>query len=85
MPARACSSAASAQKRWKRSSTSGACGIFTRGLRGRVLRQGRLEAPRPEKSRRAREAERLCRTYAVIGSNGVVITVGYRYRRVARD
>lgn len=33
----------------------------------------------------AREAERLCRTYAVIGSNGVVITVGYRYRRVARD
>jgi hypothetical protein len=33
----------------------------------------------------AREAERLCRTYAVIGSNRVVITVGYRYRRVARD
>jgi hypothetical protein len=39
----------------------------------------------PEKSRRAREAERLCRTYAVIGSNGVLIAVGYRYRRVARD
>jgi hypothetical protein len=33
----------------------------------------------------AREAERLRRTYAVIGSNGVVITVGYRYPRVARD
>jgi hypothetical protein len=32
----------------------------------------------------AREAERLCRTYAVLGSNGVVITVGHRYRRVTR-
>ncbi len=32
----------------------------------------------------AREAERLCRTYAVVGSNGVVITVGHRYRRIPR-
>jgi hypothetical protein len=31
------------------------------------------------------EAERLCRTYAIVGSNGVVITVGHRYRRVERD
>jgi hypothetical protein len=31
-----------------------------------------------------REAERLCRTYAVVGANGVVITVGYRYRRILR-
>jgi hypothetical protein len=32
----------------------------------------------------AREAERLCRTYAVLGSNGVVITVGHRWRRIPR-
>jgi hypothetical protein len=32
----------------------------------------------------AREAERLTRTYAIVGSNGVVITVGHRYRRVTR-
>jgi hypothetical protein len=33
----------------------------------------------------AREVERLTRTYAIVGSNGVVITVGHRYRRVASD
>ncbi len=33
----------------------------------------------------AREVKRLTRTYAVVGSNGVVITVGHRYRRVASD
>jgi len=32
----------------------------------------------------AREAERLRRTYAIVGSNGVVVTVGHRYRRVTR-
>jgi hypothetical protein len=31
-----------------------------------------------------REAERLVRTYAVLGGNGIVITVGHRYRRVRR-
>jgi hypothetical protein len=31
----------------------------------------------------AREAGKLTRTYAIMGSNGVVITVGHRYRRVA--
>jgi hypothetical protein len=30
----------------------------------------------------AREVEKLTRTYAIMGSNGVVITVGHRYRRV---
>ena len=30
----------------------------------------------------ARDAEKLIRTYAIMGSNGVVITVGHRYRRV---
>jgi hypothetical protein len=33
----------------------------------------------------AREAERLTGTYAIIGSNGVVITIGHRYRRVTLD
>jgi len=32
----------------------------------------------------AREAERLCRTYAVLGRDGAVVTVGHRYRRVPR-
>ena len=32
----------------------------------------------------AQEAERLCRTYAILGSNGVVVTVGHRYRRISR-
>ena len=32
----------------------------------------------------AREAERLCRTYAVLGSDGAVVTVGHRYRRFPR-
>jgi hypothetical protein len=31
-----------------------------------------------------REAERLCRTYAVLGRDGAVVTVGHRYRRVPR-
>ena len=30
----------------------------------------------------AREADRLRRTYAIIGSDGTIITVGHRYRRV---
>jgi len=42
----------------------------------------RLSRAAPEA---AREAEKLTRTYAIMGSNGVVITVGHRYRRVERD
>lgn len=30
------------------------------------------------------EAARLARTYAVLGSDGEVITVGHRYRRIPR-
>jgi Domain of unknown function (DUF4258) len=41
----------------------------------------RLENDRPAS---AREAGRLSRTYAVIGSDGTVITVGHRYRRLRR-
>ena len=33
----------------------------------------------------AKEAERLTRTYAILGSDGDVITVGHRYRRITRD
>ena len=32
----------------------------------------------------AREADRLCRTYAVIGSDGAVVTVGHRFQRIPR-
>jgi hypothetical protein len=32
----------------------------------------------------AREVERLFKTYAVVGGNGVVITVGHRYQRIQR-
>jgi hypothetical protein len=32
----------------------------------------------------AREAERFIRTYAVLGADGVVVTVGHRYRRLKR-
>ena len=32
----------------------------------------------------AKEAERLRRTYAILGSDGTVITVGHRYRRIPR-
>ena len=33
----------------------------------------------------ARTADRLVRTYAIVGSDGAVITVGARYRRMPRD
>ena len=32
----------------------------------------------------AREAARLRRTYAVVGSDGLIITVGHRFRRIPR-
>ena len=33
----------------------------------------------------ARDAERLCKSYAILGSDGTVITVGHRYRRIPRS
>jgi hypothetical protein len=30
------------------------------------------------------QAERICKSYAVLGSDGIVITVGHRYRRIPR-
>lgn len=35
-------------------------------------------------SKVARKAERFFRTYAILGGNGLVITVGHRYRRIQR-
>jgi hypothetical protein len=32
----------------------------------------------------AAEAERICNSYAILGSDGTVITVGHRYRRIPR-
>jgi sigma54-dependent transcription regulator len=32
----------------------------------------------------AQEADRLCRTYAILGSDGGVSTVGHRFRRLPR-
>jgi hypothetical protein len=32
----------------------------------------------------AAEAERIARSYAIVGSDGTVITVGHRYRRIPR-
>jgi hypothetical protein len=60
--------------------------------RSRHLRQGGRELVFFDKKAKAhlaranpdaaREADRLIRAYAVVGANGVVITVGHRYRRV---
>lgn len=33
----------------------------------------------------AREADRVCKTYAILESDGTVITVGHRYRRIPRS
>jgi hypothetical protein len=33
----------------------------------------------------AAEADRLVRRYAIVGSDGTVITVGHRYRRITRE
>lgn len=30
------------------------------------------------------EADRLCKSYAIVESDGLVITVGHRYRRIPR-
>ena len=49
--------------------------FFDKAARARLLR---------EEPAAAREAERLCRTYAVVGRDGAVVTVGHRYRRVPR-
>lgn len=50
--------------------------FFDKAARTRLARQNPAAG---------REAERLRRTYAILGSDGAVITVGHRYRRIPRD
>lgn len=50
--------------------------FFDKAARARLVRQNPTAA---------REAERLRRTYVILGSDGAVITVGHRYRRIPRD
>jgi hypothetical protein len=60
--------------------------------RVRYLRQGGRQVVFFDKKAKAqlaqadaeavRETEKLTRTYAIMGSNGVVITVGHRFRRL---
>lgn len=49
--------------------------FFDKAARTRLARHNPLVA---------KEAERLRRTYAILGSDGTVITVGHRYRRIPR-
>ena len=49
--------------------------FFDKGAKARLARANAVAA---------REAEKLTRTYAIMGSNGVVITVGHRYQRIPR-
>lgn len=49
--------------------------FFDKAARARMARLNPLVA---------KEAGRLRRTYAILGSDGTVITVGHRYRRIPR-
>ena len=50
--------------------------FFDKRARVRLVRAGVLPGS---------EADRACKSYAILESDGVVITVGHRYRRVTRD
>ena len=50
--------------------------FFDRKSRERLARESVLAAG---------EATRVCNSYAVVGSDGTVVTVGHRLRRVQRD
>jgi hypothetical protein len=49
--------------------------FFDKRARARLAKAGLARYP---------QAERLCRSYAVLSSDGIVITVGHRYRRIPR-
>ena len=49
--------------------------FFDKRARARLAKAGLV---------RVAQAERLCKSYAVLSSEGIVITVGHRYRRVPR-
>jgi len=53
--------------------------FFDKRARARLARA--LISP---KGAAAAEAERICRSYAILGSDGTVITVGHRFRRIPR-
>jgi hypothetical protein len=50
--------------------------FFDKRSRARLARSNAVPAP---------EADRLVRSYAIVGSDGVVITVGHRHRHIERD
>jgi hypothetical protein len=50
--------------------------FFDRNARTRLERAGVL---------RGSDADRACKSYAIVESDGAVITVGHRYRRIPRD
>ena len=50
--------------------------FFDRKARQRLARESVLAAG---------EATRVCNSYAILGSDGTVVTVGHRFRRVERD
>jgi hypothetical protein len=49
--------------------------FFDKRARARLAKAGLV---------RGAQTERLCKSYAVLGSDGIVITVGHRYRRIPR-
>jgi hypothetical protein len=49
--------------------------FFDKRARARLAKAGLARGP---------QAERLCKSYAVLSADGVVITVGHRYRRIPR-
>ena len=50
--------------------------FFDKNAHARLVRAGVLPGP---------EADRACKSYAILESDGAVITVGHRYRRITRD
>ena len=50
--------------------------FFDKAARARLVR---------ENPSAARQAARLCRTYLVLRTDGAVVTVGHRYRRIPRE
>ena len=63
-------------------------GRIARAGRGRELvffdRKARERLARA-KALAAGESTRVCNSYAIVGSDGTVVTVGHRFRRVQRD
>src|SRR5947207_2881640 len=53
------------------------CGLlfFDKRSRARLARANAVAAT---------EAERICKSYAIVGSDGTVLTVGHRFRRIPR-